>query len=71
MFEITATLDHALTDNLTVRVEGRYDWAKDNSSSDNFFTTARPAAGGGFPRLHPAGPGDGPRRAPVSLLALG
>jgi hypothetical protein len=42
LFSLTATLDHALTENLTVRVEGRYDWGKDNLSPDDLFTTARP-----------------------------
>jgi len=42
LFSITGTLDHALTDNLSVRVEGRYDWADTNVGDDNFFTTARP-----------------------------
>ena len=43
LFSLTGTLDHALTDNLTVRVEGRYDWGEDNMSPDNLFSTARPA----------------------------
>jgi len=42
MFSLTATVDHALTDNLSVRVEGRYDWGKDNMSGDDLFTTSRP-----------------------------
>jgi hypothetical protein len=43
IMSITGTLDHALTDNLTVRVEGRYDWADNSILGDNFFTTAREA----------------------------
>ena len=41
LFSLTGTLDYALTDNLTVKAEARYDWAKDNWSRNNFFTTAR------------------------------
>ena len=37
---LTGTLDHALTDNLTVRVEGRYDWAGSQDSPDDFFTAS-------------------------------
>ena len=43
-FSITGTLDHALTDNLSVRLEGRYDWADINVGDDNFFATARPSS---------------------------
>jgi hypothetical protein len=42
LFSLTGTIDHALTDNLTLRVEGRYDWAEDDTHPDDFFTTARP-----------------------------
>jgi hypothetical protein len=42
LFSITGTIDHALTDNLIIKVEGRYDWAKDNMNVDNFFSSARP-----------------------------
>jgi hypothetical protein len=41
-FSLTGTLDYALTDNLTVKAEARWDWAEDNLSRDDFFTTARP-----------------------------
>jgi hypothetical protein len=40
-FSITGTLDHALSENLSVRLEGRYDWADINVGPDNFFSTAR------------------------------
>jgi len=40
IMSITGTLDHALTDNLSVRLEGRYDWALDSESPDNFFQSA-------------------------------
>jgi hypothetical protein len=43
LFSLTGTIDHALTDNLTVRVEGRYDWGNDSYSKNNLFTSARPA----------------------------
>ena len=39
---ITGTLDHALSDNLSVRLEGRYDWGDINVGDDNFFSTALP-----------------------------
>ena len=42
MFSLTGTFDYALTDNLTVKAEARYDWTQDNESPDDFFTTARP-----------------------------
>jgi hypothetical protein len=37
IWSITGTLDHALTDNLTVRAEMRYDRASGQGSPDNFF----------------------------------
>jgi len=45
LFSLTGTLDHALTDNLTVKAEARFDWAQDNTSPDDFFITSRPDAG--------------------------
>lgn len=42
---LTGVLDHSLTDNLTVRVEGRYDWAGSQESPDNFFTSSDIGAG--------------------------
>jgi hypothetical protein len=35
--EITGTIDHALTENLTVLAEVRYDWATSEESDDYFF----------------------------------
>jgi hypothetical protein len=40
-WSITGTLDHALTDNLTVRAEVRYDWSGSQESPDNFFATSQ------------------------------
>jgi hypothetical protein len=48
LFSLTATVDHALTDNLTVRVEGRYDWGGASDMGDDLFTTARPFDEGGY-----------------------
>jgi hypothetical protein len=42
---LTGTFDYALTDNLTVKVEGRYDWAGSQESPDNFFTSSDIGAG--------------------------
>jgi opacity protein-like surface antigen len=46
--EITGTIDYALTDNLTLKLEGRYDWFTSQRSSDNFFVaSSTPRTGGG------------------------
>jgi hypothetical protein len=40
LMSFTTAFDYALTDNLTVRAEGRYDWGNSAHSRDNFFTAA-------------------------------
>lgn len=42
---LTGTFDYALTDSLTVKVEGRYDWAGSQESPDNFFASSDIGAG--------------------------
>ena len=37
LWAITSTVDHALTDNLTVRVENRVDWGSAQGTKDRFF----------------------------------
>jgi hypothetical protein len=56
LFSVTGTLDYALTDNLTLKVEGRYDWGKDNKSSDDLFQSAREL---GYPQYTHSGQGLG------------
>ncbi len=41
LYTFTATVDHALTDNLVARLEGRFDWADIDNGSDNIFSNAR------------------------------
>ena len=45
IMSMTGTFDYALTDNLMVRAEGRYDWASADSSPDNFFTSSQVGPG--------------------------
>jgi hypothetical protein len=37
LWSVTATVDHALTDHLTARLEGRFDWARLSGGSDDFY----------------------------------
>lgn len=45
LMSLTGTLDHALTDNLTVRAEGRYDWGRAEQSGDYLFASGHVHAG--------------------------
>jgi hypothetical protein len=46
--EITGTIDYALTDNLTLRLEGRYDWISAQGTPDDFFVASSTPRLGGF-----------------------
>jgi opacity protein-like surface antigen len=43
LMSFTTGLDYALTDNLTVRAEGRYDWGNTDDGPDAFFVAAETA----------------------------
>ena len=45
LWAITGTLDHALTDNLTVRVENRVDWGSAQGTTDRFFVKSSTSGG--------------------------
>ncbi|MGH0036117.1 MAG: outer membrane beta-barrel protein [Myxococcota bacterium] len=40
LYSLTATIDHALTDNLLARIEGRFDWADIDGANNEIFLDA-------------------------------
>ena len=46
LWSITGTLDHALTDNLTLRVENRVDWGTAQGAKDRFFVKSSTSSSG-------------------------
>lgn len=48
VYEVTATLDYALTSQLTARAEFRSDWVSNQEGSDNFFRSATTRTPGSY-----------------------